>query len=406
MQSLDSLITQGAGDDAAIPVDEGIYMSRGIANSYLIQTSEGDVMVNAGLQFESPQIKERFAAISQRPLRAIVFTQGHPDHVYGWADFNGPDVETIAQKNHSDVREFWRNLHPFYVRRIMKLWGQITGDMDVMDQPPEPILTTSFLDTHAFVLGGRHFELYATPGGEATDALVIWLPQSKTLFIGNLMGPMFGHVPNLYTIRGDKIRSAIGFIHAMNKVIDLQPEILINGHDVFRGADEIRKVLTQVRDATKYLRDQTIAGMNAGRDLWSLMREISLPAELSLPEAHGKVPWIVRAIWEEHAGWFRYESTTELYHVPATAVWKDIVELAGPGLGDRARAYVAEAKPLQALHLIDMILSQNPRDKAALKLKRAALQEISDTSGGVNFSENQWLGSEIAFVDIALAAAN
>lgn len=403
MQSLDSLITQGANDDAAIPIGDGIFMSRGIANSYLIQTSEGDVQINAGLHFESPQIKERFDAIRKAPLRVLIFTQGHPDHVYGWSDFNAPGVETIAQKNHTDVREYWSGLHLFFVRRIMKLWGAVTGDMDVMDQPPEPVLTTTFLDTHTFELGGRRFELYATPGGEATDALVVWLPQSKTLFIGNLMGPMFGHVPNLYTVRGDKIRSAIAFIHAMDRVIALQPETLINGHDVFRGADEIRKVLTQVRDATQYLRDKTIAGMNAGRDVWTLMREITLPPELSLPQAHGKVPWIVRAIWEEHAGWFRYESTTELYDVPPAAVWKDLVELAGAGLIDRARAYLNDAQPLQALHLIDMTLSQRPNDKAVLELKRTALQKIMDSSGGENFSESQWLGSEITLVDNALA---
>ena len=75
--------------------------------------------------------------------------------------------------------------------------------------------------------------------------------------------------------------------------------------------------MTKVRDTTKYLRDRTIDGMNSGSDLWTLMRDVTLPAELALPQVHGKVPWIVRAIFEEHVGWFRYESTTELYDVPA-----------------------------------------------------------------------------------------
>ena len=56
--------------------------------------------------------------------------------------------------------------------------------------------------------------------------------------------------------------------------------------------------------------------MNAGTDLWTLMGQVTLPPELDIPQGHGKVPWIVRAIWEEHVGWFRYESTTELYDVP------------------------------------------------------------------------------------------
>ncbi len=82
------------------------------------------------------------------------------------------NVETIAQANHGDVREYWRHLHPFYVRRIMKLWGAF---MDVESSaatlPPEPVLSTSFIDSHVFELGGLQFELYATPGGETTVAL-------------------------------------------------------------------------------------------------------------------------------------------------------------------------------------------------------------------------------------------
>ncbi len=94
------------------------------------------------------------------------------------------------------------------------------------------------------------------------------------------MGPFFGHVPNLYTLRGDKIRSAMAFIHSLDRVIALAPETLFNGHDVFRGADQIQTTLTTVRDATAYLRDRTLDGMNSGADLWALMRDVTLPAEL------------------------------------------------------------------------------------------------------------------------------
>ena len=131
--------------------------------------------------------------------------------------------------------------------------------------------------------------------------------------------------------------------------------MLITGHgDPIRGADEIRRRLTQIRDATAYLRDRTIEGMNAGVDLWTLMGQITLPPELDIPQGHGKVPWIVRAIWEEHVGWFRYESTTELYDVPPSAMWAELTELAGgtdvlTAAGARAPRRRAAA-PRAALH--------------------------------------------------------
>ena len=207
-------------------------------------------------------------------------------------------------------------------------------------------MTTTFIDSHTFTLGGRRFELYAVPGGEATDALVVWLPGERTVFVGNLLGPVFGHVPNLYTIRGDKIRSAQAFLHGVDRVIALEPEVLITGHDRFEGAQEVARTLRRVRDATAYLRDRTIEGMNAGRSVWELMEIVTLPDDLALPQLHGKVPWIVRAVFEEHTGWFRYESTTELYAVPPSAVWGDLVELAGGAdPADRARPGAHRRRP-------------------------------------------------------------
>jgi len=396
--SLDELVRQGEGAQDAVDIGDGIFMSRNIANSYLVTTSEGDVLINTGTDFEAPTIKARFARVSKGPLRNITFTQGHPDHVGGWDLFNEPGVETLAQANHPDVREYWRHLHPFYARRIMTLWGAFVDvDATATELPPEPVLTTKFIDSHAFELGGRRFELYSTPGGETTDALAVWMPQHRTVFIGNLMGPFFGHVPNLYTLRGDKTRSAMQFMHSVERVLELRPETLINGHDVFRGADEISQTMTKVRDATAYLRDRTIDGMNSGSDLWTLMRDITLPADLALPQVHGKVPWIVRAIWEEHVGWFRYESTTELYDTPASSVWPDIVELAGgtAALTERARAHADQGRALHALHLTDIVLSCTSGDPAASQVKRTALQQLLAASGQENFSEVQWLEQQI-----------
>ena len=402
-ESLDALIKQGEGQQDAVAIGDGIFMSKGIANTYLVTTSEGDLLINTGLHTEPPEIKARFGRVSDNPLRAIVFTQGHPDHVGGWSQFDAPGVETIAQANHADVREYWSRLQPFYARRILKLWGQFM-DVDTSYQPPEPAVTTTFIDNHSFELGGRRFELYSTPGGETTDALVVWLPEEQTVFIGNLMGPVFGHAPNLYTVRGDKIRSAIVFVHSVERVMALAPETLITGHDTFRGAAQIRDTLMRVRDAVVHLRNRTIDGMNAGADLWTLMREVTLPADLALPQLHGRVPWIVRAIWEEHTGWFRYESTTELYDVPASGVWPDLLELAGgpERLTAQAQRHVDEGRPLHALHLTDIVLDQHPAEAAARRVKRAALEQLLAASGRENFNEVQWLESEILETDAVL----
>ena len=80
-----------------------------------------------------------------------------------------------------------------------------------------------------------------------------------------------------------------------------------------------------MRDATQWVHDRTVDGMNAGTDVHTLMREVRTPDHFDVGEGYGKTSWNVRAIWENYAGWFHHRSTTELYDVPPTAVAADLV---------------------------------------------------------------------------------
>ena len=137
--------------------------------------------------------------------------------------------------------------------------------------------------------------------------------------------------------------------------------------------------------------------MQAGKDVQTLMREVSLPQEFQVGQAHGKLAWCVRAIWEEYAGWFHYDATTSLYGVPASSVAADIAELAGgaDALAARAERYLDQHQPLEALHLIDTALQAEPANRRALQAKINAHEQLLEAAGGENFSEVMWLKSEI-----------
>jgi alkyl sulfatase BDS1-like metallo-beta-lactamase superfamily hydrolase len=297
-------------------------------------------------------------------------------------------------------------LRPFYLARTHRLWSELVPLPEAGADAPEPQPTVTFEDRYEFDLGGRPIELLATPGGETIDSLVVWLPHERTLLSGNLFGPIFGHVPNLATIRGDKIRSASEFIQSIDRVRALEPSVLVAGRgSPIRGADAITAQLRRLRDAVEHLLVMTIRGMNQGKSVFELMREVTLPAHLTLPEGHGKVSWAVRAIWEYYAGWFRCESTTELYPVPPSAVWPDLVDLAGGAdlVTGRAAVRLEAGESVEALHLVDIALATAPAHETALRLRRKALELLLKQSGRQNFSETRWLEGEIVATIRALA---
>jgi glyoxylase-like metal-dependent hydrolase (beta-lactamase superfamily II) len=392
--------------------NDHILFSRGTTNSNLVASDAGDVIINTGTPFEGERHRERYEQLLGRPLNVhtIILTQFHSDHISGWSVFTGPGVTTLAHRELPRLRQEWLMLRDYYQPRGARfLSGMMPKPEHVrayFRQTREPEGLTLVGDTHSFQVGGRRFELYSFTSGETLDGLVVWLPDEKTLFAGNFMGALYGAMPHFSTIRGDRARSVSTFIKDIQRLIDFGAELLITGHDEpIVGRDRIKADLTKLRDAVRHVHDETVKGMNAHKDLRTLMREIKLPSHLTLATGRGPLQWYVRSVWEEYSGWFLQESTTELYGVPQSAIWNDLSRLAGgpDKLSEAARTYVLAARPLEAIHFTDIALHVDPRHRPSLETKIAALELLIDQSGGTAFDEMGWLESEIGAAKAALA---
>lgn len=400
--------------DAAIKINDFIYMSIGLSNAYMVVTDAGRVIINTGMGFEGLTHKRIFDAVCPGPTPYIVLTQGHVDHVGGVHLFREPGTQLIAQSNNRACQRDDERIktvrssqaYIWFKEAFQKSAALMAQRPDTIAQDvPTPDIT--FDDSHRFALGGVEFELYAVPGGETIDSCLVWLPQHKILFSGNVFGPLFPHFPNINTIRGDKYRFMEPYLEAVRRTRALEPEVLITGHfDPIVGKDLIRTCLDRLEGAVDHVHTETLKGMNAGKDIFTLMREVQLPDSLYVGQGYGKVSWAVRTIWESYMGWFKAQSTSELYPTQPREIHPDLVELAGiDAVLARGRAKLLAHDPEAALLLAEAALAGDARHRAALELSLDAHRALLTRSGADNFWETGWLKTQIEKLEESLRGA-
>ena len=386
---------------APVPVSlralaDNVYQAAGNGNSHLIHTAEGNVVFDAGNAFAG-QADDHYRLLrgaAPGPIRYVIYSHSHPDHHGGhpyWID-EGPQV--IVHREFEEELRYTQALGAFGGRRLRRLRPVPARPRSAEPRPPNVPIVPDILvgdQDYVFDLGGVRFEVLNTPGAEGADNISLWLPAERILFTGDTLGFLWDGFPNVFTMRGEKVRKPIEYIRTLERFIALEPELVVpSHHDPIRGRDHVLAGLRRMRDAVRHVEQAVIAGMNEGKTVYELMAEVTLPPELDVHQGHGRVSWAVKSIWEYYGTWFHYDSTTELYHVPPREIHGELAELVGTDvLLARARQHLDGGRPLHALHFIDVALGGAPENAAALRLYREAHEHLLADSAEVDNAYEQ-----------------
>lgn len=393
---VDNPLRTGENQQEAVRVNDAISLAYGFGNTFLVATSDGNVVIDTSSIVRAPRAKQLLQKQNAGPVKYIILTHGHGDHTGGVPLWKGPDTQVIAQKQHYEFINYQARLAGFFAERNAAQFnfqrpqtGAWAGNYGA-----QIVATVQFDDRYDFTLGDTKFELYSTPG-ETPDHLTVWIPKYRAAFVGDNYYESF---PNIYTLRGTQPRWALDYIASLNKVLALQPELLLPSHgEPVRGNAEITRRLTQYRDAIQYVHDAVVQGMDAGKDVFTLMHEIKLPRELEVGEGYGNLIWSIRGIYEGYAGWFDMKPET-MYDVPVDAVFADLAKLAGGAapVAQLAAQYVGAGRYVEALHLTGVALASDPLFRPALETRLKALESLRAKSK--NSNERGWLDYHIRMV--------
>ncbi len=394
-----------AYDDPAYPVGDAIFRSGGTTAAYMLVTDAGRVIVNTGLGFEAPHHQRVFNAVRPGPTHFIVTTQAHVDHVGGVDLFKEQGTVYVAQANNQACQADDARIRALRMRTA-GIWFDMLGtdarriaaeNPGVPMRQAEPVPDLTFDKRLELDVDGLYLELIAAVG-ETIDSAIVWLPERRTALISNLFGPLFPHFPNLNTLRGDRYRFVEPYLESVRTVRALRPAVLITGrHEPIVGAELIDAALARLHGAVEYVHQHALEGFNAGTDVWTLMEEIRLPAELRVGEGYGKVSWAVRTLWESYIGWFKLQSTTELYPDPSAAAMAELLDAAGAGaVLERAQAALARGDAVMAIRLGEIVATASPDTPGLGPLMAGAHRHLLGTGGDVSFWENGWLRDQLA----------
>jgi glyoxylase-like metal-dependent hydrolase (beta-lactamase superfamily II) len=209
-----------------------------ISNAGFVVTSDGVVVVDAlGSPFLADMLISEIRKITTLPIKYVLVTHYHADHIYGLQAFKAVGAKVVGQIKGKDyIHSETAILRMQASRQTLAPWIDENTQVQEADE---------WFDDHLeLTVGDTEFKLIHVGPAHTPEDVAIYVPKSGVLFAGDLV--FSGRIP--YVGNAD----SNGWIKSLNQLILLPVKTIVPGHGSF--AINAKQDMLFTRDYLVHLR--------------------------------------------------------------------------------------------------------------------------------------------------------
>ncbi len=208
------------------PLTDGLYLVKagGGANTGFFVGPQGVVVIDAKMTVDAArQMLEEIRKVTPLPVRTVLLTHSDGDHVNGLAGFPaGLDIVS-SEGTKKEMEEAFRDEKFAPLRDYLP--------------------TLVFSGRGTLRLGDTLIELLPFGPAHTSGDTVVFFPGQKTAFIGDLV--FIGRDPLIHRQKGGTF---FGYTQALRRMLELDAEVYISGHNDPLAKDDLRGLLASMED--------------------------------------------------------------------------------------------------------------------------------------------------------------
>lgn len=371
--------------DSIRTVQCNLFQESHYAYTSWVLTDAGVVIIDAGTDTVAPRVKEEIARETDQPIKYIIYSHGHIDHIGGAPVYVDHHPEVIGHEN--IIRRLERyKLTADYFNQIMAI--QIRQNLPIK-QMSYIYPTITYRDNYSFKLGGLTFELFHGKG-ETDDHTLVWIPELKAVFCGDLLEGSFPNLGNPFKV----MRYSREWAETLERVLALNPDLAIGGDAVLTNNQEINKHFKENIELLRYLEDSVIDAANQGKNLEQMIEGIQLPSHLenspNLRQIYSRREFAIYNIWKRYCGYFDFSASSVLPRPK-----RELASVARDLIGNdeailkKAEKLYHDGQLQLALETLDLILKVEYENVPARRIRQKILEKLADTDICL-MSRNVW----------------